>query len=373
MSHQFVAVLDAVQDVSRGNVKIPQKEYLEAGEFPVVDQGQSLVGGYTDDESRLCKAEPPVIVFGDHTRAVKYVDFHFCMGADGTKVLAPRDGNDPRYLYHAISALDLEGAGYSRHFKFLKEKRIPLPPLAEQKRIAKVLDAADALRVKRRESLAKLDALLQSTFLEMFGDPVENPKGWQQVSISSTESQVQIGPFGSLLHKDDYVTNGTPLVNPKHIVDGRIAVSDKETVSPAKAQELGGYQLRSGDVVLGRRGEMGRAAVVRESDGAVLCGTGSMFVRPNDRKLHPEYLQNLLSCAPMREKLEQIASGVTMLNLNATKIKELVIPVPPIADQEKYPGAQASISRQRDRYEAQAADLGNLFAALQQRAFTGQL
>ena len=133
---------------------------------------------------------------------------------------------------------------------------IPLPPLAEQKRIAGILDAADALRAKRREALVQLDTLLQSTFLDMFGDPVTNPLGWEVRGLKETKSRVQIGPFGSLLHKEDYIVDGVPLVNPMHIVSGQIRVGNKQTVSEQKAASLGNYRLESGDVVMGRRGEM---------------------------------------------------------------------------------------------------------------------
>ena len=111
--------------------------------MPVVDQGQSLVAGFVNDLSSACKVELPVIVFGDYTRALKYVDFAFAMGADGTKILVPAVESDVKYLYYALKSLNIRSAGYSRHFKFLKEKRIPFPPLAEQKRIAAILDAAD--------------------------------------------------------------------------------------------------------------------------------------------------------------------------------------------------------------------------------------
>ena len=178
MSFQELPFLDVFKDATGGNIKTPRTEFLKEGEFPVVDQGQVLVAGFVNDRSHVCKVVPPVIVFGDHTRAIKYVDFEFAMGADGTKVLVPKVESDTKYLYYALKAIEIPAAGYSRHYKFLKETQIPFPPLDEQKRIAGILDAADALRAKRREALAQLDTLLQSTFLDMFGElTVTNPLG----------------------------------------------------------------------------------------------------------------------------------------------------------------------------------------------------
>ena len=106
MSFQKLPFLDVFKDASGGNIKTLQREFLEEGEIPVVDQGQRLVAGFVNDRSRVCKAKPPVIVFGDHTRAIKYVDFEFAMGADGTKVLVPKVESDTKYLYYALNAVD---------------------------------------------------------------------------------------------------------------------------------------------------------------------------------------------------------------------------------------------------------------------------
>lgn len=129
MTFQELPFLDVFKDASGGNIKTPQEEFLEEGDIPVVDQGQGLVAGFVNDRLRVCNAAPPVIVFGDHTRAIKYVDFEFAMGADGTKVLVPKvEGSDMKYLYYALNAIEIPAAGYSRHYKFLKETRIPFPP-----------------------------------------------------------------------------------------------------------------------------------------------------------------------------------------------------------------------------------------------------
>ena len=129
MSFQNLPFLDVFRDATGGSIKTRQTEFLKEGEFPVVDQGQALVAGFVNDRSRVCRVNPPVIVFGDHTRVIKYVDFEFAMGADGTKVLVPKVESDTKYLYYALKAIEIPAAGYSRHYKFLKETQIPLPPL----------------------------------------------------------------------------------------------------------------------------------------------------------------------------------------------------------------------------------------------------
>lgn len=146
-------------------------------------------------------------------------------------------------------------------------------------------------------------------------------------------AEIKIGPFGSLLHKEDYIENGHALINPSHIADGRIAADCKLTVSDAKYAELSSYALRVDDIVLGRRGEMGRCAVVYE-DG-YLCGTGSMIIRPRD-KMKPYFLQNILSSPSYRKVIETKAVGVTMMNINVPIVSSLLIPQLPIVLQEDY-------------------------------------
>ena len=365
MSRRLVSVLDAVEDVSGGNVKTPQKEYADAGDYPIVDQGKSLVGGFTDDKSRMCKADPPVIVFGDHTRAVKFIDFPFCMGADGTKVLAPRKGNDPKYLFHAISALNLEGAGYSRHFKFLKEKRIPLPPLAEQKRIAKILDAADALRAKRRESLAQLDALLQSTFLEMFGDPVENPKGWPRMRLE------KIAPITA------------PLVDPSeseysgllHYGPDRIEKATGRLMAAATAEQDGliskKFLCQPGDILYSKiRPYLNKVAIARE---VCLCSADVYPVRAREDVLATEYLWTLLRSDAFLDYAAGYSRRANIPKLNRKQFAGYEAPVPPLSLQRRYSEFLEEVWRDEARRMAQLEQFDHLFSSLQHRAFSGQL
>lgn len=115
--------------------KLKQKEYQTEGKFPVVDQGQAFIGGYTNREDVLICCDSPVIVFGDHTKVVKYVDFDFVAGADGIKVIKPHVAFYPKLFFHFVQAVELPNKGYARHFQFLEKSRLPLSPLAEQRRI----------------------------------------------------------------------------------------------------------------------------------------------------------------------------------------------------------------------------------------------
>jgi type I restriction enzyme S subunit len=135
--------------------KIKQQEYKVYGKYPVIDQGQELIGGYWDNEKDVYKENLPVIIFGDHTRIIKYVDFPFVTGADGTKVLVPNvSAVFPKFFYYALLNLEIPSRGYNRHYSLLRESKIPLPPLPVQQKIASILSAVDE-KIKAEENKKK--------------------------------------------------------------------------------------------------------------------------------------------------------------------------------------------------------------------------
>lgn len=143
--------------ISTSGHKVRTKDMNETGRFPVVDQGQQLISGYVDDETLSIQPHEACIVFGDHTRALKFIDFDFVAGADGTKILQPV-GLDPRYFYLALQSIDLYNRGYGRHYKILLSHWIPLPPLAEQHRIVARVDELMALLDELEQARDERDA-----------------------------------------------------------------------------------------------------------------------------------------------------------------------------------------------------------------------
>jgi type I restriction enzyme S subunit len=158
------------------------------------------------------------------------------------------------------------------------------------------------------------------------------PENWEVKKLGELVS-LRTGPFGSSVHKSDYINGGIPFINPIHIFNGELFPDPDVTVSPETVSRLSEFQLRTNDIIMGRRGEMGRCAVVQENQQGWLCGSGSMILRPNS-KINPEFLQRVISSPLVIGKIEETSVGSTMINLNQTVVNGLPITYPPLAEQE---------------------------------------
>ncbi len=250
--------------------------------------------------------------------------------------------------------------------KTLLQYEFDLPDDDQQDYLADTLWAAAGTKMSYQHLLTQTDELVKSQFIEMFGDPVANEKGWPLTTINDV-AEIKIGPFGTLLHKDDYIEGGHALVNPSHITDGRICIDPKLTVSDAKYDELSSYKLQVGDVVLGRRGEMGRCAVVYEE--GLLCGTGSMIIRPY-KKMRSYFLQNIISSPTYRSIIEGKAVGVTMMNLNVPIVSSLVIPELPVNLQDQFIRFMEQTDKSKFELKQAIDNVSGLIKSLMQQDFS---
>ena len=247
----------------------------------------------------------------------------------------------------------------------LSQMIIPLRPINEQKEIIEKMDKIQLLIELRSKQLIQLDTLIKARFVEMFGDPVTNPKGWEKRALSD-EAEIRIGPFGSLLHKEDYITGGHALINPSHIVDGRISPDTDLTLTDEKFEELAPYHLIEGDVVMGRRGEMGRCAVVDRP--GLLCGTGSLLIRSKG-DLSADYIQKIISFPSFKRTIEDMAVGQTMPNLNVPIVSAFQIIKPPKTVQEQYYKFVSQVDKSKVVVQAALEKAQLLFDSLMQQYF----
>ncbi|MEP2775337.1 MAG: restriction endonuclease subunit S [Luteolibacter sp.] len=362
---------EVFKDASGGNQKTPTSELRESGSLAIVDQGKDLVAGYIDDQTRACKQPPPVIIFGDHTRALKFIDFPFGMGADGTKVLVPKIESDTKFLFHYLRSREVPSAGYSRHFKFLKEYQIPLPPLAEQKRIAAILDAADALRAKRQQALAHLDDLLQSTFLTLFGDPVTNPMGWEQVELSElieTGDKINYG----VVQPGEEFPGGKPLVRVGDFVSGDLDKTSIKYIDPEIEKKYSRSRLNGRELLVSCVGSVGTISKVPAWAKGFNIARAVARV-PLKKDLSRDFMLFCLRSQAVQRYFLKETRTVSQPTLNIGLIKTVSVISPPLPLQQRFAAIVGKIEAQKSRHRAHLAELDTLFASLQSRAFSGEL
>ena len=305
----------------------------------------------------------------------------------GFCVLRPKVGQlDGQYLYQWVKSPGFvsdmvrkaTGASYPAvSDRIFYESQMPLPPLPEQRRIATILDKADELRVKRRAALAKLDTLTQSIFLNMFGDPATNPKGWPIKTLSefyvNQEEGTKCGPFGSALKKNKLESDGVPVWNMDNIdPSGRMVLPFRMWISESKYRELEAYTVANGDVIVSRAGTVGKMCVVSTSGVRSIISTNLIRLRFGPDLL-PLYFVSLMTyCKGRVGRLKTGADGA-LTHMNTGILDTLKLPYPPLEIQREFVVIIESIERQKSRHATQLAEIEMLFTTLQHRAFRGEL
>lgn len=341
------------------------------GEYPYYGANgiQDYVADYIFDDELVLLAEDGGN-FGSKERPIAYRVSGKCWVNNHAHVLKPKAEIDVDYLCYSLMFYNTDGLvnGATRQKltqATMRKMLIPKRSLEKQKAIVSKLVLTQSIINHRKQQHAKLDELIKARFVEMFGDPVSNPHNWEKKPLSEL-AEIKIGPFGSLLHKEDYVENAHALVNPSHISGGKIAVDLKLTVSDEKYEELSAYHLFIDDVVMGRRGEMGRCAVVSEN--GLLCGTGSMIIRSNGL-LKADFIQKIISFPSFKKTIEDMAVGQTMPNLNVPIVSNFMVICPPLEVQEQYYSFAEQINKSKVAVQKALDEAQLLFDSLMQEYF----
>ena len=295
----------------------------------------------------------------------------------GFKSLVPKDGlvfADYIYWWLETDRETIQRKGRGATFKELSKKlveqlKIPLPPLEEQKRIAAVLDAADDLRAKRRESLAQLDTLLQSTFLDMFGDPVANPMAWEKQSLEDVCDRVVDCPHST----PSWTADGVICLRTSNLGKGEWIWADTRFITEEEFNErTKRSEILPGDIILSREGTVGVLAAVQE--GMRVCmGQRLVQLRVNDAELDSRFLLHLLIHDLAPERIVRLMAGSTSKHLNVRELRKLPIVAPPLDLQRRFAAIVDSVEKQKAKQRAHLDELDTLFASLQSRAFRGEL
>lgn len=287
-----------------------------------------------------------------------------------------------RYLYHWFNSPDtqVDARNCGRQTTNISNMdigrclalMIPLPPLPEQRRIAAILDKADALRAKRREAITKLDQLLKSVFLEMFGDTTLATTSVAELAPSA--GAIRTGPFGSQLLHSEFVDHGIAVLGIDNAVSNAFAWAKPRFITAEKYSQLSRYRVNPGDVLITIMGTCGRCAVVPDDIPTAINTKHLCCISIDRTRCEPEFLHSYFLLHPVaRNYLESRAKGAIMAGLNMGIIKELPVALPSIEKQRHFVSIKKSVGRQLEQALTQENRFDELFAGLQQHAFAGTL
>ena len=363
--------LDIFEDVTKNGTKIPTNQYQSDGKYPIIDQGQEKIAGYTNQENGLF-TDVPAILFGDHTRIVKYIDKPCFLGADGVKLLKAKSENaNYKYLYYVLLNAKIPNTGYNRHFKWLKEVDITLYKKEEQKNIVSLLDKVTELIDKRKEQLKKLDEIVKARFVELFGDPVSNSLGWKTDYLKNVTSKIGSGatPKGG---KESYQTEGITLIRSMNVHDGRFEYKDLAHITDEQAKQLDNVTIEENDVFINITGaSVARSCIVPKHILPARVNQHVAIIRCITSVLNPVFANNMFLNQGFKGQLLDIGEtgGATRQAITKQQLETLEVILPPIELQNQFAAFVEQTDKSKLEVQKSLEKLELLKKALMQKYF----
>jgi type I restriction enzyme S subunit len=360
------------------------------GTIPIV--GSAGVHGYHD----TARAKGPGVALGRSGASFGKVSFveEDYWPHNTTIFVTDFKGNEPVFIRYLLESLDFSSLNsgsaqqsLNRNYVYLvPAKKFPLPI---QRRIAGILSAYDELiensqrRIKILESMAR--ALYREWFVHFRFPGHESvprlpsalgdlPQGWEATDLAAVcddDKGIQTGPFGSQLHEADYSDGGVPVVMPKDLIGFRIRTDSIAHIPEATADKLSRHRMKLGDIVYGRRGDIGRRAFIMPHQSGWFCGTGCLRIRPDAKKVNGWYLFNYLGQDDVVKLIAGRAQGVTMPNLNTGLLSSVPISLPPRAIQDHFARLSFSFAQAQEALHARIQTLRRTRDLLLPRLLSG--
>ena len=360
------------EDKTKYGTKIKTSEYKEIGKYAIIDQGQEEIAGYTDLEKGVFE-DVPAIIFGDHTRVIKYVRDPFFLGADGVKILKCKELNvNYKYLYYALKNAKIPNTGYNRHFKWLKQIQIEYPSIDKQEKIVKILDKVVMVIEDRRKEIQELDKLIKARFVEMFGDPVNNEKGFVKAPM---------GDYMTVL--TDFSSNGSykTLDNGVIMYDElnyawMVRTTDLESGDMASIKYIdeSAYELLSkskifgGEIIMNKIGSAGKIYLMPQTDMPASLGRNAFMFR-YDERINVKFLYYLLTSDYGQNEIQQYVRGAVTKTITKSDARSVRIIVPPIELQNEFEAFAHQVNKSKVAVQKALDEAQLLFDSLMQEYF----
>ena len=346
--------------------------YSNDYKIPVLTAGKSFILGYTNEMNNIFD-NLPAIIFDDFTTAFHYVDFPFKVKSSAMKILNPvKDKADLKYLFYKMQTISIDKDLHKRYWiSKYSQIQISLPDLKTQQKITSILDKADNLRQYNKQLIEKYDALMQSLFLDMFGDPMRNEKGWKVKNGNEYCHKISVGVV--IRPASYYVDKGVIALRSLNIKPNRIDLKDLVYFSKVNSETtLAKSQLKTDDVVIIRTGSTGTATIIPKELNNCNC-IDLIITRPNKSIINPLYLVYFFNSERGKNIVSGHEVGGIQKHFNIGSIKSLKIPIPPINFQNKFAERVQLIETQKKKAEEALEKSEALFQSLLQKSFKGEL
>ena len=354
---------DIFEDVTKQGTKIPTNLYLECGLYPIIDQGQSEIAGYTNETQGLF-TDVPAIIFGDHTRIIKYVETPCFLGADGVKLLKAKNPHaNYKYLYYALCHADIPNTGYNRHFKWLKEVDIREYTEQEQEHIVSQLERIDRLILLRKQQLSKLDELVKSRFIEMFGGADYQTVLFENVCVFLRN--------GASI-KQTKGAGGYPITRIETLSNDVFNIDRLGYADITDLEKYQSYVLHNGDILISHISVayLGRAVQYRgQLDTPIIHGMNLLCARIVD-SYNPTYIEWFFKTPMAKEYISTITKkAVNQASITTSDLKKMQVPNPPKNLQNQFAAFVEQVDKSRFEIQKSLEKLETLKKALMQKYF----
>lgn len=376
---QIKRLNDVSKKLSLNKLKIKQKEYLPSGLFPVIDQGQDLIGGYYNDANLLVADEPPYIVFGDHTKVKKYIPFKFIPGADGVKVLKPKENISPKFLYYLLFTIKIEDKGYARHFQLLEKENFLVPNDIKNQQ---------AIVSKIEELFSELDK-----GIEDLKTAQQQLKTYRQSVLNLLTTDVNLMPIEKLIDKLDQgwspkcenlasVDKTQWAVIKTSAVQQGYFVEIENKILPTNLTPKAQHEIEVGDILITRAGprvRVGVCCMVKHTRPKLINCDKVYRIKVNKKLILPEYFEYIINTPKYQDEIEKMKSGISDSGLNLTQkaFLQITIPVPPVEEQQqivqKIESRLSVADKMEESIEQSLQKAETLRQSILKKAFSGEL
>jgi type I restriction enzyme S subunit len=370
----------AIEKVSILNeIKIKRKNYLSLGTYPIIDQGESFIGGYTNDNQKIINCKIPAIVFGDHTRCVKFLSFDFCAGADGIKVFNHIGCYNSKLFFYFVQVLagKILNKGYARHYQHLEKETIPIPPLPEQHRIVAKIDtlfselddAVALLKTIKAQLSVYRKAILKWAF-----------EGKNKKIVQLCEIADIVGGITKGRNLEKYETVFLPYLSVANVQDGYLNLTNVKKIK-LKLEEKEKYLLQLNDVLYtegGDKDKLGRGTIWKNEINECVHQNHIFRARIDTKKALPKYVALFSLTKSAKDYFfSRAKQTVNLASINMTVLRSLPIPLPSLNEQLAIVSAIESRLSVCDKLEQTIDQTLALSASLRQsilkKAFEGRL